>query len=127
MQNQPVDPLAAGQPTHQRDVRTNLGAGQDRRTFLKAGAFATGAVALAGPLSARTRAGRGSTKVTVVLFQRGGADHLNLYAPTGDPNYALLRPTIGVLPPGSTGAVVGLPMSPTFSMHPAMTGIDRKR
>ncbi|HEX6812713.1 MAG TPA: DUF1501 domain-containing protein [Planctomycetota bacterium] len=105
----------------------NAGPGQDRRTFLKAGALATGAMTLAGPLSARSGAGRrGGTKVTVVLFQRGGADHLNLYAPTGDPFYAQLRPTIGVLPPGSTGAVVGLPMSTTFSMHPAMTGLHAR-
>ncbi len=104
--------------------------GSDRRTFLKSGALATGAFALGGPLAARARlsSGRAGTagRVTVVLFQRGGADHLNLYAPTGDPNYALLRPTIGIVAPGQPGAVVGLLMNATFSMHPALAGVHAR-
>src|SRR6185503_19030153 len=92
------------------DQKNNLAAGPDRRTFLQMGALATGAMGLSGPLAARDRhsSGRRTPKVTVVVFQRGGADHLNLYAPTGDPNYAVLRPTIGIRPPGSPSGVVGL-------------------
>ncbi len=96
-----------------------------RRTFLQASALA-GAAAITAPANAMAAAAkprRTSTKVTVVLFQRGGADHLNLYAPTGDANYATLRPTIGVAPPGSPSGTVGLAMNATFSMHPGMTGI----
>ena len=96
-----------------------------RRTFLQTTALA-GAAAMAAPANAMApaRPRRGSNgKVTVVLFQRGGADHLNLYAPTTDPNYALLRPTVGLAPPGSTTGLVGLPMDATFAMHPAMTGL----
>jgi uncharacterized protein (DUF1501 family) len=101
--------------------------GADRRTFLQTGALAAGALALGGSLPARApvarrRAGPG-TKVTVVLFQRGGADHLNLYAPTGDANYAVLRPTIGLAAPGSSGTNVGLPLDATFSMHPGMSSL----
>jgi uncharacterized protein (DUF1501 family) len=101
--------------------------GTDRRTLLKAGAAAAGAALVGAPLGAQrrvpSRARGGATRVTVVLFQRGGADHLNLYAPTGDPAYAALRPTIGIAPPGSPTGTVGLPMNATFAMHPAMAGI----
>ena len=98
----------------------------DRRKFLEGSALATGAAAFAGRVAAQPRlagqaaAGGGTaTKVTIALFLRGGADHLNLLAPTGDSNYAQLRPTIGVGAPGSAGATVGLPLDATFSMHPA--------
>jgi uncharacterized protein (DUF1501 family) len=95
-----------------------------RRTFLQASALAS-AAALSRPAGAMTMRSSGGIpgRVTVVLFQRGGADHLNLYAPTGDANYATLRPTIGIRPPGATTGVVGLPMSAVFSMHPAMAGV----
>ena len=95
-----------------------------RRSVLQAGAVAGGAMALPRTLAARAP-GRGpgsGNKVTVVLFLRGGADHLNLFAPTGDSNYAAMRPTVGVGAPGSSAAVVGLPMNATFSMHPSMAG-----
>lgn len=95
-----------------------------RRTFLQASALA-GAAALTTPANAMRppARSRGGAKVTVVLFQRGGADHLDIYAPTGDSNYAALRPTIGIRPPGSTSGTVGLAMNATFSMHPAMAGL----
>ena len=93
-----------------------------RRRFLQASALA-GAAALTAPANAMALRPRSSAKVTVVLFQRGGTDHLNLYAPTGDVNYATLRPTIGIAPPGASSGVVGLPMNATFAMHPAMTGV----
>lgn len=98
--------------------------GSTRRAILQAGVVATGALAMPKSLAARARTARpgNPTKVTVVLFQRGGADHLNLYAPTGDSNYANLRPTVGVGAPGSGATVEGLAMNPTFSMHPAMPG-----
>jgi uncharacterized protein (DUF1501 family) len=108
--------------------RIDLAAGPDRRTFLQMGALATGALGLSGQLAAHDRrsSSRRTPKVTVVVFQRGGADHLNLYAPTGDPNYALWRPTIGIRPPGSPSGVVGLAMNATFSMHPAMSQVHAR-
>ncbi|MFY9343825.1 MAG: DUF1501 domain-containing protein [Planctomycetota bacterium] len=94
-----------------------------RRTFLQASAVA-GAAAITRPAHAAVTARRGANgKVTVVVFQRGAADHLNLYAPTGDSHYATLRPTIAVKPPGSPSGVIGLPMNATFSMHPNLAGI----
>lgn len=106
--------------------RGDRSSGTDRRTFLKASAVATGAAAFAArPLPARggRPAGRLSNKVTVVLFQRGGSDALSLYAPTGDPYYAGLRPTVAVPPPGSSAPGEGLPMDATFAMNPAMPGL----
>lgn len=98
-------------------------AGTTRRSVLQAGAVATGAMALNKPLSAIAKPrSRGGAKVTVVLFQHGGADHLNLYAPTGDANYSVLRPTIAIGAPGSAAPVVGRQMDAMFSMHPAMVG-----
>ena len=91
-----------------------------RRGFLQASALA-GAAAIASPAHAMARptARRGGAKVTVVLFQRGGADHLELYAPVADSHYATLRPTVGIQPPGSPSGTVGLAMNATFAMHPA--------
>ncbi len=110
-------------PQSAQDNDTKGAGGTTRRTVLQAGALATGALALNQPLSANAAPKRrGNTKVTVVLFQHGGADHLNLYAPTGDSNYPLLRPTTAIGAPGSSVAVVGLGMDPMFSMHPNMVG-----
>lgn len=98
-----------------------------RRSFLQASALAGASTLVTSAAHARTPArSRGGAKVTVVLFQRGGADHLNLYAPTGDPHYATLRPAIAVAPPGSPSGLVGLPMNATFAMHPAMTGVHAR-
>lgn len=102
------------------------GAGATRRTVLQAGALATGALAMPGSLGARAPLARprSATRVTVVLFQHGGADHLNIYAPTGDANYAAMRPTSAIGVPGSTAALIGLPMDSLFTMHPAMVGTN---
>lgn len=100
----------------------NCSCGTDRRTFIQTGALATGALAFSRPAAAAraTPLPVASKKVTVVLFQRGGADALTLIAPTGDANYAVRRPTLAVAAPGQPGSVVGLYMDPVFSMHPSL-------
>jgi uncharacterized protein (DUF1501 family) len=106
------------------DDACNCGKGTDRRTFLQASALAASGLAFASPLArAATAPPVASKKTTVVLFQRGGADALSLFAPTGDANYAVQRPTMGISPPGGLGSVVGLYMNPLFSMHPSLAGI----
>lgn len=85
--------------------------GLDRRRFL--GSSALGAAAtLTAPawLPRVTLAGtRGTARDTlVVVFLRGGMDGLTVCAPTGDANYAGLRPTIGIAPPSGTNGVVAL-------------------
>src|SRR4051812_10980714 len=52
--------------------------------------------------------------VLVVVSLRGGADGLNIVVPTGDPNYAAQRPTIGI--PQSAL----LPADGIFGLHPAL-------
>ena len=99
----------------------------DRRSFLKTSALTAGAAAVGAKLPAqahRLPLRRGNaTKVTIVLFQRGGADGLNLYAPTGDPAYANLRPGLAITHPGSGSPFEGLPLTSMFSMHPSMPGL----
>ncbi|HQR80441.1 MAG TPA: DUF1501 domain-containing protein [Actinomycetota bacterium] len=53
----------------------------------------------------------------VVLSLRGGFDGLSAIVPLGDPDYAALRPTIGVPP------ATALQLDSTFGMHPAMTAL----
>lgn len=104
-----------------RDQSESLRRDPTRRTFLQGTALA-GAAALTAPGAlAAGVARRASAKITVVLFQRGGADHLNLYAPVGDSHYATLRPSVGLPPPGQPSG--GLAMDATFAMHPNMTGL----
>lgn len=86
-----------------------------RRDFLRAAASSV-SVLLVPPALVRSRTARaaGSDPVIVTIFLRGAADCLNLVAPIGDPNYLLLRPTIG-LPPGSA-----LPLDGFFGLHPSL-------
>lgn len=101
--------------------------GPDRRSFLKTGALTAGVAAIGATLPAQARrtpgGGGNPTKVTVVLFQRGGADGLNLYAPTDDPDYANVRPGIAITPPGSGDPFEGLQLTNMFSMHPSMPNL----
>ncbi|MSR75227.1 MAG: DUF1501 domain-containing protein [Planctomycetes bacterium] len=103
--------------------------GMDRRTALKVSLAAVGAAALAPRLPAeaivrpRMPASRLPGRATVVVFERGGWDALQLFAPTGDANYALKRPTTAIGAPGSGAAVTGLAMNSLFSMHPSMPGL----
>eukprot|EP01041_Mallomonas_annulata_P024471 gene24471-45238_t len=49
---------------------------------------------------------------------RGAVDGMNVVAPVGDPNYAILRPTIGLAKPGQEGGALDL--DGYFGMHPAL-------
>lgn len=84
-----------------------------RRTLLKA----VGAALVAAPfVSARAAYADGYTgDVLVVLSLRGGMDGLSLVAPVGDPDYARLRPSIGV--PARLGVPTG---DRTFALHPGL-------
>ncbi len=52
--------------------------------------------------------------VMVVLSLRGGMDGLNVIVPAADPDYATLRPNIGI------PQTALIPLDLTFGMHPAM-------
>lgn len=55
--------------------------------------------------------------VLIVLSMRGGQDSLSVVPPVGDPNYATLRPNIGI--PSS----LALPLGGVFGLHPGLAAI----
>jgi uncharacterized protein (DUF1501 family) len=84
-----------------------------RRQVLKSGAVGLTAFVLPSAIGRRAHAA-GSNPVLVAVYQRGAADGLTICAPTFDPNYYALRPTIAV-PPESA-----LPLGTTgFGLYPA--------
>jgi uncharacterized protein (DUF1501 family) len=91
--------------------------GLSRRGFLTA-AGAAGAVAVASPmLSTRLAFAADPTyagDTMVVISMRGGMDGLNVVVPGGDPDYARVRPDIGI-PVSRLLAFDGL-----FGLHPAL-------
>lgn len=54
----------------------------------------------------------------VVVMLRGAVDGMNVVAPVADPNYARLRPTIGLARPGQEGGALDL--DGYFGLHPAL-------
>ena len=54
----------------------------------------------------------------VIVMLRGAVDGMNVVAPVGDPNYALLRPTIGLAKPRQEGGALDL--DGYFGLHPAL-------
>lgn len=56
--------------------------------------------------------------VIVSIYLRGGADGLTLVAPYGDPQYAVMRPTLAIAPPGGVDGAVDL--NGYFGFAPAM-------
>ncbi len=93
----------------------------DRRSFLKTTA-ATGAVVAAAPhlgissAGAATRRGSPPGRL-VVLFLRGGQDHLSVTVPYTDSDYYDQRPTIAI--PDTEV----LDLDGQFGFHPAMSGM----
>lgn len=61
-------------------------------------------------------------KKLIVVMLRGAVDGLNVVAPVGDPNYALLRPTIGLAMPGMAGGAIDL--DGYFGLHPALAALQ---
>ncbi len=54
----------------------------------------------------------------VVIILRGGMDGLDVVRPHGDPDFALLRPTLG-----TQGKAVGPDLDGFFGLHPALSGL----
>jgi uncharacterized protein (DUF1501 family) len=93
--------------------------GLTRRGVLAAMGVTAGAVAasplLSGVSFAATPAYTGD--VLVVLSMHGGWDTLSVVPPVGDPDYAKLRPTLGI--PSS----LALPAGGIFGLHPALAAL----
>jgi uncharacterized protein (DUF1501 family) len=56
--------------------------------------------------------------VLICIFQRGGADGLNMVVPHGDKDYYALRQRLAIPPPGQDGAAVDL--DGFFGLHPSL-------
>ncbi|CAN7703788.1 DUF1501 domain-containing protein [Pseudoduganella sp. LjRoot289] len=78
----------------------------------------------AGMDGASPAAGGATGRKLIVVMLRGAVDGLNVVAPVGAPNYARLRPTIALLPPGQgqgPGENQGaLDLDGYFGLHPAL-------
>ncbi len=61
----------------------------------------------------------GRRKTLVVIFQRGGADGLNIVVPFGEAAYYRHRPGIGIPQPGKDGEAV-VDLDGFFGLHPAL-------
>ncbi|TFW10316.1 DUF1501 domain-containing protein, partial [Oxalobacteraceae bacterium OM1] len=57
----------------------------------------------------------------IVIMLRGAVDGLNVVAPVGDADYARLRPTIALAPPGRDGGALAL--DGYFGLHPALSAL----
>lgn len=105
----------------------------NRRYFLKQGGVAiaglgstavvpgilTRAVAANG---ATAKAGGGTDRVLIVIFQRGAMDGLNAVIPHGESDYYRLRPSIAVPKPNGTPEAA-LDLDGFFGLHPAMAAL----
>lgn len=104
---------------HREEISPAFG----RRIFLRDGGIAVLGLSIVpgflrrAALAAQPDSGR--NKVLVVIFQRGGADGLNIVVPHGDPNYYAYRPTIAIRPPGS-GPGSALDLDGYFGLHPVL-------
>lgn len=97
-----------------------------RRIFLRDGGIAVLGLSLVpgfvyrAAMAAKPKLGKKKTLITI--FQRGGADGLNLVVPFGDKDYYSLRPSIGIRPPSSKeGSAIDL--DGFFGLHPSLESL----
>jgi uncharacterized protein (DUF1501 family) len=88
-----------------------------RRSFLASAASA--ATALVAPQALRPYAARSAQQrdILICIFQRGGADGLNMVVPHGDKNYYAHRSSLAIPQPGSGGAI---DLDGFFGLHPGL-------
>jgi len=95
-----------------------------RRHFLDALALGAGILLPVGRAAwaASAPAANPTGKKLIVVMLRGAVDGLNVVAPVGDPNYARLRPTIGLAAPRKDGGALDL--DGYFGLHPALARLQ---
>ncbi len=97
-----------------------------RRIFLKDGGIAVLGLSLVpgfvyrAAMAAKPKLGKKKTLVTI--FQRGGADGLNLVVPFGDKDYYVHRPSIGIRAPSSEGRSA-IDLDGFFGLHPDLKSL----
>jgi uncharacterized protein (DUF1501 family) len=93
-----------------------------RRVFVRDGALAVVGLSMVPGFLVRTLAAAEpakSRKTLVIIFQRGGADGLNIVVPFGEPSYYEYRPSIAVPAPGK-GEGAALDLDGRFGLHPGL-------
>ncbi|HAT31089.1 MAG TPA: hypothetical protein DCW29_09635 [Janthinobacterium sp.] len=94
-----------------RDFLLSLAAGAGLMLPLGRGAWAASAAD-----------GQPSARKLIVVMLRGAVDGMNVVAPLADPNYARLRPSIGLAAPGRDGGALDL--DGYFGLHPALAPLQ---
>ena len=93
-----------------------------RRVFIRQGGLAAVGLSMVPGFLCRTVLAaqpRNRQKTLVVIFQRGGADGLNIVVPFGEKAYYQYRPTIAIPAPGKDPAAA-LDLDGFFGLHPAL-------
>ncbi len=94
-----------------------------RRVFVKDGAMSVVGLSMVPGFLRRASFAAlppsGNGKTLVVIFQRGGADGLNMVVPFGEDSYYDYRPSIAIQPPGQ-GESSALDLDGFFGLHPAL-------
>ena len=93
-----------------------------RRVFLKEGGLAVLGLSMVPGFLYRTAMAAqpsGRQKTLVVIFQRGGADGLNMVVPFGEAAYYRYRPRIAIPAPGQDPAAA-VDLDGFFGLHPAL-------
>jgi uncharacterized protein (DUF1501 family) len=115
----------AGLPVTEPGMPTPAGTGLTRRSMMLRSAGLALAVYGAGRMltpeafEAAVAEAAGEQKVLVSIFMDGGADALSLLAPTGDPGYATLRPTLALAPTAGWS----FEADPRLRWHPSAGGL----
>lgn len=116
----------SGMPAIEPGMPTPAGTGLTRRSFVSRAAGMALAVYGANKLGwdafeegIAAAAGAPPEPVLVSVFMEGGMDSLSVLAPTGDPRYAALRPTLAL--PAGQGTTFA--EDPTLRWHPSAAGL----
>jgi uncharacterized protein (DUF1501 family) len=116
-----------GLPSIERGMPLPAGTGLKRRTFLMRSSGLALSVYGASLLTphhfvdgiASAAAATPAKPVLVSIFMQGGWDALSVLAPVGDPNYAKLRPTLGL----AAGSGTSFSEDSRLMWHPAASGL----
>ena len=63
-------------------------------------------------------------KKLIVVMLRGAVDGLNVVAPYADTDYARMRPTIAIGPPGRSNGNSAIDLDGYFGLHPALSALQ---
>jgi uncharacterized protein (DUF1501 family) len=94
-----------------------------RRNFLRGGPGALAGLVAPARLAQHSglKTQTSARDVLICIFQRGGADGLNMAVPHGDKAYYAHRASLAIAPPGGSDAAIDL--DGFFGLHPALAAL----